>query len=133
MHARADGGDRIRRVDEHCRMQEQLVDPRAQQRGEARRLLLARDGVELAGDVEIKERGEARVLVDEPQGDVARHQVAQRFLARDESIGAVALHDGAGVERIPGAAQRNEIVAVAFLDRALDDDVQAVGRAVAGR
>ena len=110
-------------------MEEEFVDPRAEQRREARRLLFARDGVELVGDVEIEERGEARVAVDQPQRHVARQQVAQRLLARDERVGAAALHERARVEHVARAAQRDEVVAVPLLDRALDHDEQAVGRA----
>ena len=119
-------------LDELRRVQEEVFDPRAEQRREARSLLLARHRVELVGDVEIEERGEARVLVDKPQRDVARQQIAERLLARDEDVRAAALDQRAAVERVAGPPQRDKVVAVALFDHALDDDIEAVGRAVAG-
>ena len=130
-HPRARSLNRIRRVDERRRVQEQIADTRVHERGEARRLLLARNGVELARDVEIEERGEAGVLVDEPQRHVAGQEVAERLLAGDEGIGASALHQRAAVERIARTAQRDDFIVVALLDAALDDDEQAFGSAVA--
>ncbi len=62
----------------------------------ARALLFARRRVELARDVAIEERGEARVVVDQPQRDVARQQVAQRLLAGDEGVRAAALDERRG-------------------------------------
>ena len=130
-HPRAGALNRIRRVDERRVAQDEIADPRVHERGEARRLLLARNGVELARDVEIEERGEARVLIDEPERHVAGQEVAERLLAGDEGVGASALHQRPAVERIAGTAQRDDIVVVALLDAALDDDEQAVGSAVA--
>ena len=94
-HQCARVSDRLQRVDKDCRMKKEFVDAHAQKRREARRLLFARDGVELVGDVEIEERGEARVPVDERKSGVAGQDVAQCLLARDERIGAAALHHGA--------------------------------------
>ena len=111
---------------------EELVHPRPEQRREARLLLLARQRVELVGDIEVEERGEARVRVDEPQRHGARQQVAERLLARDKGVGAAALHQSARIEHVAGAPKRHEIVAVALLDRPLDDDEQAFRRAAAG-
>ena len=63
--------------------------------------------------------------------DVARQEIAERLLAGHEGVGPAALHQSAAVERVARTAQRDEIVAVALLDAALDDDEEAVGRAVA--
>ena len=131
-HERPGLGDRGVRLDELRRVQEEIFDPRAEQGREARALLLARNRIELVGDVEIEERSEARVLVDELQGDVARKKIAERLLARDEDVRAAPLDQRAAVERIARPSQRDEVVAVALFDHALDDDVEAVGRAVAG-
>ena len=105
LHSGAGVGDGVLRVHEHCGMEEKVANPRGQQRRKARRFLLPRRGPKLAGDVEVEERGKARILVDEPKRDVARKQVAERFLPGDESIGSAALHQGAAVERVAGAAQ----------------------------
>src|SRR5208283_916166 len=57
-HPPAGVGDRILRIDEHSGMQEDVANPRPKQGREARPLLLARDSVELAGDVEVEKRRE---------------------------------------------------------------------------
>ena len=110
-----------------------VAHPRAEQRAEARRLLVARHRFELARNVAIEERGEAVVMGDQLEDEVARREVAQRLLARDEGVRSAALDEGAAVETIAGAAQADDFVAVALLDAALDDDEQAVRRAVAAR
>ena len=131
-HQKAGFGDRLRRIDKDGGMMKELVHPRPEQRREARLLLLARHRIELVGDVEVEERGEARVPVDQPQRHGARQKVAERFFARDEGGRAAALHQRARIEHVARAPQGDEIVAVALLDRPLDDDVEAVGRAAAG-
>ena len=131
-HERPGLGDRRVRLDELRRVQEEIVDPRAEQGREARALLLARNRIELVGDVEIEERREARVLVDKPQGDVAREEIAERLLARDEHVRPAALDQRAAVERVARPSQRDKVVAVALFDHPLDDDIEAVGRTVAG-
>ena len=63
-------------------MKEEFADPRCEHRREARLLLFARDRVELVGDVEIEERGETRVPVDESLSVTSRgrrlHNVSSR-------------------------------------------------------
>jgi len=78
----------------------------------------------------VEERGEAGVLIDEPQRHVAGQQAAQRLLASDEGIGAFPLHQRPAVERIAWTAQCDDLIVIAFLDAALDDD-EAFGSAVA--
>ena len=109
----------------------EIGDTCIHQRGEARQVLLARNGVELARNVEVEERGEAGVLTDEPERHVAGQEVAQRLLAGDEGVEAPALHQRAAVERIARTAQRDDFIVVALLDAALDDDEQAFGSAIA--
>ena len=130
-HLRAGSLNRIRRVDECCAVQEEIGDARVHERGEARRLFIAQNSVELARDVEVEERGEAGVLIDEPQRHVAGQQAAQRLLASDEGIGASPLHQRPAVERIAWTAQCDDFIVIALLDAALDDDEQAFGSAVA--
>ena len=45
-------------------------------------------------------------------------------------MAALAVDEGAAVEAVLGAEQRQQVVAVALLDRALDDDEQGVGRRI---
>ena len=71
---------------EDRRMTEKFVHAHAEKRREARGLFFARDGVELVGDVEIEERSEARVPVDQSESDVARQKIAQSLLARNECV-----------------------------------------------
>ncbi len=113
------------------RLPAQIADPRAHHRAGPHLIARAGRGFELARNVEIEKRGEAGIAVDEFQGEIARQQMAERFFARDKGVGAAALHQRPAIEAVAGAAQRNEFGAVALLDLALDDDEQAVGRAVA--
>ncbi len=69
---------------------------------------------------------------DELEDEVARREVAERLFARDERVRAAALDEGAAVEAVAGAAQSDDLVAVALLDAALDENEQRVGDAVAG-
>jgi len=130
-HRLAGALDRRVGRDKNRGMEWRVAHPRAEQRAEARRLLVARRRFELARDLAIEEGGEAVVMGDELQDQVARRKVAQRLFARDESLRSAALDQGAAVETIAGAAQSHHLVAVALLDAALDDDEQRVRRAVA--
>ena len=113
-------------------MPRHVAHPRAEQRAEARRLLVARRRFELARNLAIEEGGETVVVGDELEDQVARREVAQRLLARDEGVRSAALDESATVEAIARAAQADDFVAVALLDAALDDDVERVRGAVAG-
>ncbi len=120
--------DRTGRVDIFGRMQEQVADARAHQRAGVALVLVARHFLQLARHVEIEEGAEPRVAVDEAQRQLFRDQVGERFFARHERVGARALHHRAAVERILRPEQRDQFLAVALLDRALDDDEQRLGR-----
>ena len=131
LHPGAGVGDCLLSIHEHRGMKEKVADSRAQQRRKTRRLFLLRGGAKLVGDVKVEERREAPVLVDKPKRDVARQQIAERLLPRDEGIGSAALHEGPAVKRIAGAVQCDEILAVPLLHKSLDDDEETVGRLVA--
>ena len=103
-HFLAGALDRLVRLDEDGRVPRHVAHPRAEQRAEARRFLVARRRFELARDLAIEEGGEAVVVVDEAEDEVARREVAQRLLARDERVRSRALDQGAAVETIAGAA-----------------------------
>ena len=53
--------------------------------------------------------------------------VAERLLACHECVAALAVDEGAAVETVLGAEQRQQIAAVALFDGALDDHEQCAG------
>ena len=108
----------------------EIADARPHHRTGAHFVLRAIGGFELASDVEIEERGEACIVADEFQREFARQQMAERFFARDKSVGAGAEHERPAVETVAGTAKGHEIGAVPLLDLPLDDDEQTFGRAI---
>ena len=93
---------------------------------------LAGDRVELAGNVEIEEGGEARILIDEAKREVARQEVAQRLFAREIGVRTSALDERPTVETLARPPERNDFAALSFLDASLEDDEEAFGRGVPG-
>ena len=90
------------------------------------------DHVELAGNVEIEEGGEARILIDEAKREVARQEVAQRLFARQIGVRPSALDQRPAVETLAWPPERDDLGALSFLDASLEDDEEAFGRCVPG-
>ena len=131
-HQPARGLDRLVAVDEHGRVRARVAHARAQDRIDAFGALPARVTFELAGNFRIEEGGETGIALDQRArmvGRGARWQSVSSAAMKRAPGGAV--HDRARIEALLRAQDRLDLVAVAFLDRALDDDMQMLGAAVA--
>ena len=131
VHPLRRGLDRVGRVDEHRGTQMHFAQLRLHGRAEARFVRFGRGGVEFPRNLQIKERGEARIVGDEPHHGRARQQVTERFLRGDECVPAAALDQRAAIERVAGSEPRDDLLPVALLDMAFHDDEQELRRSVA--
>ena len=131
-HQVAGGFDGIAGVDEGRGMQKQLGDPRAHQRAVAPLLFVAGKLIQLVRNLAVEERGKPRIALDQAEGHALGASVAQRLLTRHECVAAFAVDEGAAVETVLGAEQRQQIAAVALFDGALDDHEQGAGGRILG-
>ncbi len=111
-------------------MQEQFGDPRPHQRAVAPLLFVAGEFIQLVRDFAVEERGKPGIALDHAERHVLGGDVAQRLFTGHECVTTLAVDEGAAVEAVLGTEQRQQIAAVALLDRALDDDEQGVGRRI---
>ena len=121
-------------IDEYRGTIPYVAHPRAQHAVHALRLPLPCESVELAGYVRIEERREGGVAADQVENDVARDEIAERLLGRDEIFARGPVHEGAGVEAVFRPKHGRDRAAVPDLDGSLDDDMQPVrGASLGGR
>ena len=95
-------------------------------------VLVAGHGVELARNLEVEERRKAGIGLDELQHDRASGAGKPGSPRGTRSRARFGLHQGAAVEGILRAEQRDELRAVALLHRALDDHVEGSARRLGG-
>ena len=90
-------------------------------------IFIARQRIELAGNLKVEERGEPRVLGNKGERHRFGKQIAKRFVTGEERVGAIAVKQCAGIEAVFGAERCNEFGALALFDVALDDHKHLLG------
>src|SRR5439155_19110473 len=88
--------------------------------------------IQLLRYLAVEERGKPRIALDQAERHILGSDVAERLFTRRKCVPALAVDEGAAVETVLGTEQRQQIAAVALLDRTLDDHEQGIRRRILG-